>query len=111
MRRGAREPLDRPINANLRRVVNLAGEFLGQGLGYLDLIAEGTLGLISAIRQFDERGRRHFTRCADDRIRRQIRQALGETALQPQAGRSAGQGRRADGRVRVVTPRAARPRA
>jgi len=80
IRNGAREPLDRLINANLCRVVSIAGEFLGQGLSYLDLIAEGTLGLISAARRCDERHSSHFTRYAEGLIRQQILMALAEMA-------------------------------
>ena len=80
IRNGAREPLDRLINANLLRVVSIAGEYLGRGLSYMDLIAEGTLGLISAARRFDERHFSYFTRYAEGLIRQQILLALGEVA-------------------------------
>jgi DNA-directed RNA polymerase sigma subunit (sigma70/sigma32) len=78
IRAGAWEALDALINANLRRVVSIAAEFLGQGLGYLDLIAEGTLGLISAARRCDEGRGTVFARCAEERIRLRIQTALGE---------------------------------
>ena len=90
IRHGARDPLDRLINANLQRVVSIAGEFLGQGLGFMDLIAEGTLGLISAARHFDERRFRHFTRYAEGRIREQILMALADLAPQPRLEQSGG---------------------
>ena len=78
IRDGSRELLDRLINANLRHVVSIATEFLGQGLGYMDLIAEGNLGLISAARRFGEGSPSSFAPYAEDRIRLQIRKALSE---------------------------------
>lgn len=78
IRNGAREPLDRLIDANLRQVVSIAREFLDRGLGCLDLIAEGTLGLIRAARRFDPRCFSSFAHYAESQIRQTILKALRE---------------------------------
>ncbi|HQW64122.1 MAG TPA: sigma-70 family RNA polymerase sigma factor [Pseudomonadota bacterium] len=52
----------RLIEANLRLVVNAARNYVGRGMAFLDLIAEGNLGLIRAVEKFDpERGFRFST--------------------------------------------------
>ena len=51
------EARNRLVSANLKFVANVAKQYMGRGLSYADLIAEGNIGLMKAIDKFDgERG-------------------------------------------------------
>jgi len=52
-RDGNLEAAHRLITANLRFVVKIAGEYRSYGLKMLDLIQEGNIGLMMAVRKFD----------------------------------------------------------
>jgi len=51
--RGDEEAIRTMVNSNLRLVVYIAKEYVGKGVPLLDLIQEGSIGLLSAAKKFD----------------------------------------------------------
>jgi RNA polymerase primary sigma factor len=76
--KGNKAAQERLINANLRFVVNVAKKYQGQGIPLSDLISEGNIGLMNAIKRYDVDKGYHFISYAVWWIRQAILKAICE---------------------------------
>lgn len=73
---GNQDAVRKMVNANLRLVVSVAREYSGRGVALMDLIQEGSIGLIFAAKKFDYTRELRFSTYATKWIRQGITRCL-----------------------------------
>lgn len=73
---GDEDAIRQMVNSNLRLVVSVAREYAGRGVGLLDLIQEGSIGLLAAARKFDYTRDYRFSTYATKWIRQGVTRCL-----------------------------------
>ena len=66
------------VSANLRLVVNIAQKYVNQGVAFSDLIQEGNIGLLKAVKKFTTKGSATFIEYAEECIEKAIVKGLRE---------------------------------
>ena len=76
VQRNNKKALHRMIECNLRLVVKISRYYCNRGLEFLDLVAEGNVGLITAVKKFDPARKLRFSTYATWWIRQTIERAI-----------------------------------
>jgi RNA polymerase primary sigma factor len=84
--RGDRASQDRLVAANLGMVIRLAEQRKEQGLSVPDLVQEGSLGLVEAVKTFSMSGQASFTRFAETKVGQQMDAAIAAEAAAVREG-------------------------
>ena len=79
--KGDADAIRHMVNSNLRLVVSVAREYAGRGVPLLDLIQEGSIGLLAAAKKFDHTLEFRFSTYATKWIRQGITRCLGDHGL------------------------------
>ncbi len=78
---GDEEAIRHMVNSNLRLVVSVAREYAGRGVPLMDLIQEGSIGLLAAARKFDHTLEFRFSTYATKWIRQGVSRCLADRGL------------------------------
>ena len=73
---GDEEAIRTMVNSNLRLVVSIAREYANRGVPLLDLIQEGSIGLLTAARKFDHTMENRFSTYASQWIRQGMSRSI-----------------------------------
>ena len=73
---GDMDAIKQMVNANLRLVVSVAKEYAGKGVPLLDLIQEGSIGLLAAAKKFDYTLENRFSTYATKWIRQGVTRSI-----------------------------------
>jgi RNA polymerase primary sigma factor len=76
----AQDGQKRLIEANLRLVVSIAKRYTNRGLGFLDLVQEGNIGLMRAVEKFEYQRGYKFSTYATWWIRQSVSRAIADQA-------------------------------
>jgi len=84
--RGDRSSQDRLVAAQMGMVIRLAESRRDKGLSVPDLVQEGSLGLVEAVRTFAASGERDFRKFAEQKVGQQMDAAIADEAAAVREG-------------------------
>lgn len=78
IKKGDKKAQEKMIRSNLRLVINIAKRYIHFGVPIMDLIEEGNIGLMKAVKKFEPKRGLRFSTCAAWWIRQAIGRAISE---------------------------------